>query len=91
MVLICGGGEGNLGSEDRRDGVKEIVENAGYTVIYKICNWDYSIAYETTKTELTNNPDIKAIFCANDNMALAALQAVKEKGLFGQVLIFGFD
>ena len=40
---------------------------------------------------LTAHPDIKALLCANDSMALGAVAAVKAAGKTGQVLIVGFD
>jgi ribose transport system substrate-binding protein len=40
---------------------------------------------------LTEHPNIKAILCCNDSMALGALAAVKSAGRAKEVLIAGFD
>ena len=40
---------------------------------------------------LSEHPEIKALLCCNDSMALGALAAVKAAGRAGQVLIVGYD
>jgi ABC-type sugar transport system substrate-binding protein len=40
---------------------------------------------------LTGNPNLKAVFASNDNMALGAVQAIKSAGLGGQIVVVGFD
>ncbi len=40
---------------------------------------------------INEHPDLKAILCANDSMALGAVTAVKEAGKAGQIYIIGFD
>jgi ribose transport system substrate-binding protein len=37
------------------------------------------------------HPNVKALLCANDNMALGAAAAVQAAGKAGQVQIIGFD
>ncbi len=90
-VLILGGTLGHQTGNARRDGVLEVVEKAGYEVIFRACDWDDAIAYETSINELNANGDIVAIFSAWDPGALSALAAVKEKGLLGKIVIVGFD
>ena len=36
-------------------------------------------------------PDVDGVWCANDNMAMGAIQALKEAGLAGKVLVTGTD
>jgi ribose transport system substrate-binding protein len=40
---------------------------------------------------LVQNPDLAAILCANDNMALGAVAAVTQAGKAGQIKIIGID
>lgn len=40
---------------------------------------------------LTSNPDISAIYCCNDNMALGAVEALRAQNLLGKVIILGVD
>src|SRR4029450_11364189 len=40
---------------------------------------------------ISEHPEIKALLCCNDSMALGALAAVKAAGRGGQILIVGSD
>jgi ribose transport system substrate-binding protein len=40
---------------------------------------------------LSEHPDLKAILCANDSMALGAVAAIQTSGKTRQVLVVGFD
>jgi ribose transport system substrate-binding protein len=40
---------------------------------------------------LSEHADLKAILCANDNMALGAVSAIQAAGKTGKVLVVGFD
>jgi ribose transport system substrate-binding protein len=40
---------------------------------------------------LVEKPDLKAILCANDSMALGAVAALKAAGKAGQIRVIGFD
>ena len=40
---------------------------------------------------LQNNPDVDAVFAANDQMALGALEVLKSRGKTGDVLLVGYD
>lgn len=77
----------------RGEGFKDVVTKAGYTVVdeqhgdsskdkaYGIMV-DYLAKYGT---------DLAAVFCENDQMALGAAAAIDERGLTGQILVYGFD
>jgi ABC-type sugar transport system substrate-binding protein len=40
---------------------------------------------------LTGNPNIKAVFASNDNMALGAVEALKAANKLKDVIVVGFD
>ena len=52
-------------------------------------DWDRNKAKELAETWIKNYPDLKAIFCNNDGMALGVVEAVKESGK--DILIVGVD
>jgi ribose transport system substrate-binding protein len=54
-------------------------------------NWEMEKANSIATALLSEHPDLKAILCANDNMALGAVSAIKAAGKTGQVLVAGFD
>jgi ribose transport system substrate-binding protein len=49
------------------------------------------LAYQLVKKALKKYPDVKGIFCQNDEMALGALKALEEEGKAGKVVVVGFD
>ncbi|MES2239021.1 MAG: D-ribose ABC transporter substrate-binding protein [Bacteroidota bacterium] len=54
-------------------------------------NFDRNKAMEVLETIMQANPDIDAIFCGNDAMAMGAFQALQAAGKAYKVKIFGFD
>ena len=60
-------------------------------VLDNTANWDTQEALTLVETNLTNYPDVKGIWCANDNMATGALQALDAVGKKGEVKVVGFD
>lgn len=55
-------------------------------------NWDRTAAFPIVQTWLTKYGDrIKAIWAANDDMALGALEALRAAGLAGTIPIVGVD
>ncbi|MEL1241513.1 D-ribose ABC transporter substrate-binding protein [Flavobacterium flavipallidum] len=54
-------------------------------------NFDRNKAMEVLETIMQANPDIDAVFCGNDAMAMGAFQALQAAGKDYKVKIFGFD
>lgn len=52
-------------------------------------DWDRNKAKELAATWIKTYPDLKAIFCNNDGMALGVVEAVKESGK--EILVVGVD
>ena len=92
QVAIIAGLAGAGQSEGRTAGAKEVFEaSEGIDLVaVQNCDWDASLAYDATKALLTEYPDIKGIFCCNDTMALAVVEALAAEGKDG-VLIYGVD
>ena len=53
--------------------------------------WEMDKANNVAAGLLSEHPDLKAILCANDSMALGAVSAVASAGRTGKVLVVGFD
>jgi len=53
--------------------------------------FDQNKAMEVTESILQAHPDIDAVFCGNDAMALGAYQALAAAGKSAKVKVFGFD
>lgn len=54
-------------------------------------DFDRSKAMEVLESIMQSNPDINAVFCGNDAMAMGAYQALVAAGKDKDVMIFGFD
>jgi ABC-type sugar transport system substrate-binding protein len=60
-------------------------------VAQQSAEFDRSKALEVMDSLLQRNPDINAVFCGNDAMAMGAYQALLAAGKASQVKVFGFD
>lgn len=54
-------------------------------------DWDTAKAQQAVEDILTAYPELDGIFASNDNMALGAVEAVKQAGLLDAITIVGFD
>jgi ribose transport system substrate-binding protein len=91
-VAILEGVVTSFNSQQRRDGFgKAIFQSRLKLVKSQSAQWETGPANQVAASILAANPDLKAIFCCNDNMALGALAAVKAAGKTGKVQIVGFD
>ena len=54
-------------------------------------DFDRNKAMDVMESTLQADPDIDAVFCGNDAMAMGAYQALASAGLADKVMIFGFD
>ena len=76
----------------RRLGFEDAVKEAGLTLVStQSGQWEMERANTVTAALLNAHPNLKAIFCGNDNMALGAVAAIKAAGREGKVLVAGFD
>ena len=92
QVAILQGIAGAGQSEGRTAGATEVFEaNESMELVASIpCDWDATIAYDTTKNLITEYPELKGIFACNDVMALAAVEALAAEGR-SDVLVYGVD
>ncbi|MDR8389814.1 D-ribose ABC transporter substrate-binding protein [Aliifodinibius sp. S!AR15-10] len=60
-------------------------------VAQQSADFDRNKAMEVTESILQAHPNIDAIFCGNDAMAMGAYQALVAAGKADQVKVFGFD
>jgi ABC-type sugar transport system substrate-binding protein len=60
-------------------------------VAQQSADFDRNKAMDVMETIMQANPDIDAVFCGNDAMAMGAYQAVLAAGKAGEIKVFGFD
>lgn len=91
-VAIIEGLPGAPQSEARRDGARDAFnkDRALKLVSVQPGDWDRMKAYNVTTNLLQAHPDLKGIMCANDVMALAAVEAIEASGKKG-IMVVGID
>ena len=68
---------------DRFPGLKMVAQQSA--------DFDRAKGLEVFESILQKNPEIKAVFCGNDAMAMGAYQALVAAGKADKVKVFGFD
>lgn len=80
-VAIVEGKAGAISGESRRDGAKEAFEAANLKIVEsQPADWDRTKAYDVATNYITAHPDLKAIYCCNDTMAMGVQEAVTASG-----------
>lgn len=88
--------EGTPGSQqgrDRKNGFHEVVGKVkDVKLVASIpANFERAKGMQVMEDILTANPDLAGVFCANDEMALGAMEAVKQRKLVGKVAVLGMN
>lgn len=91
-VAVLEGMLGAKNSEQRVAGaIKAFKENKNVKIVaVETANWKIDEAFKITSELFKKHPGIGAIFCANDMMALGAIEYLSKAGIKG-VLVAGFD
>lgn len=91
-VAIVEGAPNAFNGEQRRLGFGEAAREAELPIVRSQTGyWETARANQVVTALISERPDLKAILCANDNMALGAVAALKAAGKDRQVLVAGFD
>jgi len=92
-ILALQGVLGQDSANERDQGLdKALKEFPGVTLLDRqVGDWSGPKSLEIVETWLAKYGEVDGIWCANDTMALAAIQALKAKGLNGKVLVVGVD
>jgi ABC-type sugar transport system substrate-binding protein len=92
-VAIIQGIPGAGQSEGRTKGAKEVFESTeGIELVStQPGNWDRNTAYNITTDLIQAHPDLKGIFCCNDVMAMAAVEALEAANKKDGVIVYGVD
>jgi len=84
---------GDNNTWNRSKGFHSVVDRyPGLTMVaQQSADFDRAKGLEVMESILQKTPDLKAVFCGNDAMAMGAYQAILSAGKSDQVKIFGFD
>jgi len=91
-VTIIEGIPTAFNGQQRRLGFEDAMKAAGVNIAsVQSGRWEMETANNVASAMLNEHGDLKAILCANDNMALGAVSAIQAAGKTGKVLVVGFD
>jgi ribose transport system substrate-binding protein len=91
-VAVIEGAPTAFNSIQRKLGFEEAMKAAGAQIVSsQSASWETSKANQVAAALITEYPDLRAILCANDSMALGAVAALKESGKADQIYVVGFD
>ena len=84
---------GDNNTWNRSKGFHSVVDNYPELkmVAQQSADFDRTRAMDVLESILQANPDIDAVFCGNDAMAMGAYQALAAAGKADKVMVFGFD
>lgn len=84
---------GDNNTKNRSDGFHSVVDNyPGLKMLaQQPADFDRTKAMEVMESLLQAHPNIHAVFCGNDAMAMGAHRALVAAGKDRQVMVFGFD
>lgn len=92
-IARLGGQAGHTGAQARGQGfLNAVAQFPNIEVVdNQLADWDISQALAITESILNRNPDLNAVFADNDDMALAARQAIDNFGPDHEILVGGID
>ena len=90
ILALLGPGDSDSAAE-RYEGLKMALSEYGEVELLDTaaCDWNPPAALKATEAWLGQYPDFDGIWSANDDLALAAIQALKAKGLSGEIKVAG--
>jgi len=91
-VGILEGVSTTFNAQQRTAGFQDAMKAVGVTVVsVQSGQWEMEQGNTVASAMLREHPDLKALLCGNDNMALGAVAAVKTAGMNGKVKVVGYD
>jgi ribose transport system substrate-binding protein len=91
-VGILEGVSTTFNAQQRTAGFQDAMKAVGANVVgVQSGQWEMDKANTVASAMLREHPDLRALLCGNDNMALGAVAAVKSAGKTGKVFVVGYD
>ena len=92
QVGIIEGSSADRNAQQRTAGGKDAMNAAGMKIVaIQAGDWEYGKGRDVASKMLADYPQIHALMCGNDNMAMGAVDAVRDAGRTGGVYITGYN
>src|SRR5688500_3824743 len=93
-IAILGVKAGSVSTDEREQGFQETIKqkHPGIEIVaFQYGDADRAKSLDRATDILTAHPDLDGMFASNESSAVGAVQAIKQKGLAGKVVLVGFD
>jgi ribose transport system substrate-binding protein len=91
-VAIIEGAPNAFNGIQRKLGFEDAMVGSNMNIISSQTGyWETDKAQPIASALVNEHPDLKAILCANDSMALGAVAALRDAGKLGNIHVVGFD
>jgi ribose transport system substrate-binding protein len=91
-IAILEGAPNAFNGIQRKLGFEDAAATAGLQIVRaQTAHWEAQRANQVVSALVSEHPEVKAVLCANDSMALGAVAALKAAGRGKDVLVGGFD
>lgn len=93
-VAILGVKAGSVSTDEREQGFQETIKQKypGIEVVaFQYGESDRARSLDRATDLLTAHPELNGFFASNESSTVGAVQAIKQKGLAGKVVLVGFD
>jgi ribose transport system substrate-binding protein len=91
-IAILEGAPNAFNGIQRKLGFEDAATTAGLRIVRsQTAHWEAQRANQVVSALVSEHPEVKAVLCANDSMALGAVAALKAAGRGKDVLVGGFD
>ncbi len=93
-VAILGTKKGSVSTDQRENGFQDTIKEKfpGIQIVqFLYGEADRAKSLDKATDILTGHPNLNGIFASNESSTVGAVQAIKQKGLVGKVVLVGFD
>jgi ribose transport system substrate-binding protein len=93
-VAILGTKKGSVSTDQRETGFQDTIRDKfpGIQIVqFLYGEADRAKSLDRATDILTAHPNLRGIFASNESSSVGAVQAIKQKGLVGKVILVGFD
>jgi len=93
-VAILGVKAGSVSTDEREQGFQETIKQKypGISIVaFQYGDADRAKSLDRASDILTAHADLNGMFASNESSTVGAVQAIKQKGLVGKVVLGGFD
>jgi ribose transport system substrate-binding protein len=92
QVGIIEGSSADRNARQRTAGAQDAMSAAGVKLVaIQAGDWDYGKGRDVAAKMLGDYPQLRALMCGNDNMAMGAADAVRDAGRNGGVYVTGYN